>query len=403
LVRTRHRWLLAAGCIFIAANLRPAVTAVGPLLEDIRASTGMSAAAAGLLTTLPLLAFGLVAPMAPRLGRRLGLERALLAAMVLLTAGLVLRWGGTTPAVLAGTVVIGTAIAVGNVLVPGLIKQDFPDRTGLMMALYSTTLSAAAGIAAGLSVPLAQDAGLGWRGALAAWGVFAAAAVAVWWPHALRSRPPGEGAGGPHVVPRLRGSRIAWSVTTFMGLQSFVFYGLITWLPTVLQDDGMAAGAAGWMVTLMQVTSLGATMVMPILATRRPDQRTLVAGSVVVCLAGLVGLGMSGIGAAPIWISLIGLGTGATFSLALTFLVLRAADARNAAALSSMAQSGGYLLAATGPIGLGLLHDATGGWDWPIVALVVVMVGSLVTGLGAGRNAQVGAPGRHSANGASDG
>jgi len=160
--------LVAAGCLLIAANLRPAVTTVGPLIDGIRADTGMSAAVAGLLTALPLLVFAAVSPLAPRWARRIGIERTLLAAMVVLAAGLLLRSAGPIAALFAGTLVLGGAIAAGNVLLPSLVKQDFPHRAGLMTALYVTAVSGVAGLGSGLAVPLADDAGLGWRGSLAA-------------------------------------------------------------------------------------------------------------------------------------------------------------------------------------------------------------------------------------------
>jgi CP family cyanate transporter-like MFS transporter len=392
---TRRPWLLTAGCVLIAANLRPGITSAGPLLDEIRDATGMSAIVAGLLTTLPLVAFGLVSPLAPVIGRRVGIERTLLVAMGVLGLGLLVRSTGPTAVVLGGTAVVGTAMAFGNVLLPAVIKQDFPERAGVMMAVYSTTLAGTAGIAAGVTVPLADGAGLGWRGALAVWAALAAAAVIVWAPQARRtSGIVARGDGAPaRIVPRLRGSTLAWSVTAFMGLQSLVFYSLVTWLPTLLRDHGMSASTAGWMLALMQIVSLVSTVVVPVAAMRRGEQRALVAVSALTLLAGLIGLDALGTGAAVLWVSLLGLGSGALFSLALTFLILRAADAPHAAALSGMAQSVGYLLAAIGPIGLGLLHDAGNGWGLPLVALSVVTAAGCLVGMRAAADRKVGGDG----------
>jgi MFS transporter, CP family, cyanate transporter len=381
--------LVAAGCLLIAANLRPAITTVGPLIDDIRADTGMSSAVAGLLTALPLLMFAAVSPLAPRWARRIGIERMLLVAMVVLAAGLVVRSAGPVGAIFAGTLALGGAIAVGNVLVPGLVKQDFPERAGLMTALYTTAVVGMAGLASGLSVPLADGAGLGWRGSLAVWAVPAAVAALVWWPVARRARSV-PAAAGLEPLPRLRRSAVAWQVTLFMGFQSLLFHSLNTWLPALLADDGMSDATAGWMLGALQVASLAATMVVPIVAGRRRSQRGLVLLSTGSALLGLASLAALGASAALLSVGLLGLGTGACFSLALTFFVVRAADARVTAALSGMAQSLGYLLAATGPLLVGLLHDVTGSWDLGLVALAVATLGATVFGLGAARDRRIG-------------
>ena len=377
--------------MLVAANLRPAITGVGPVLDDIREGTGMSAAAAGLLTTLPLLAFAAISPVAPALGRRLGTERVLQLALVVLAVGLLVRSAGPIAAIFAGTVLLGAAIAVGNVLLPGFVKQDLPQRAGLLTALYTTTMAALAGLASGVSVPLAETAGLGWRGSLASWSLLAVVSLGVWFPYARRSRPTASPEGGRARI-RLRRSLLAWDVTLFMAMQSALFYGLITWLPTILEEDGMSASAAGWMLALMQVASLVTTMLAPILAGRGVSQPGLVLASALLTLLSFVGLWTLGSSAAAVWVIPLGLGTGAHFSLALTFLVLRAVDARHTSSLSGMAQSGGYLLAAAVPVGLGLVHDLTGSWDLPLVMLAGTGVGVLVFGLRAARDLQVGRP-----------
>jgi MFS transporter, CP family, cyanate transporter len=380
--------LVAVGCLLIATNLRAALSTVGPLLDDIRASTGMSAAVAGLLTSLPLLVFAAISPLAPKVARRFGIERTLLAAMLVLAAGLALRSAGPVSAILAGTLLLGAGIAVGNVLLPGLVKQDFAHRAGLMTALYTTAMVSVAGLASGVSVPLA-DAGLGWRGSLAVWAVPAVLCAVVWRPVARRAHtlPPSSDATA---VPRLRRSALAWQVTLFMGLQSLLFHSLNTWLPTLLVDDGLTPAAAGWMLGASQVASLAATMVVPVVAVRRRSQRGLVLLSTGTVLLGLAALGTVGGSAALLCVALLGLGTGACFSLSLTFFVLRAADARLTGALSGMAQSLGYLLAATGPLIVGLLHDLTGSWDLAILTLGLATLAAAAFGLGAARDRRVG-------------
>jgi CP family cyanate transporter-like MFS transporter len=382
--------LLIAGLMLLAANLRPTITAVGPVLTDIREATGMSAAAAGLLTSLPLLAFAGISPFAPLVAKRFGVERALLGSIVLLGAGTLLRSAGPAGAIFAGTAVLGSAIAIGNVLLPGLVKQDFPNRAGLLTALYSTTMSGMAGVASGISVGLAHGAGFGWRGALAVWTALAVVSAAAWAPYAFRvNHVPRNAGAAPVLAARLRSSRLAWQVTLFWGLQSAIFYSLITWLATILEDDGASAATAGWVVGIMQLAGLVTTIGVPILADRRPSQRGLVVAVSALTLVGLAGLGTIGADAPLLWVIPLGLGTGGFFGLALIVLVLRASDSERAGALSGMAQSVGYLICAAGPIGLGALHDATGGWDASVVALVLICAGALVFGLGAARDARV--------------
>jgi CP family cyanate transporter-like MFS transporter len=388
-IATRHvvrPGLVIAGCLLIAANLRPPITSVGPVVGDIRGDTGMSSAAAGLVTTLPLLAFAGVSPWAARIARRIGIERALQAALVVLVAGVLMRSAGASPALLLGTAVLGSGIAVANVLIPALIKQDFPERVGPMTSAYLTTMVGMAGIASGISVPLA-DTGLGWQGALAIWALLGVVAFAVWWPVARRAQhaPPEE----PRAPVRLRSSALAWQVTLFMGLQSLLFYSLIAWLPALLEDNGLSRTAAGWMLAVLQIASLAATMSVPVLAARRASQRRLVLLSSIAYLIGFAGLLAEGSTLAFVWTCFVGFGSGALFALALSFFALRSPDARHAGALSGMAQSIGYALAAGGPILIGFLHDQTGAWDASLVVLLGVSVAALGFGLLAARDRQV--------------
>jgi MFS transporter, CP family, cyanate transporter len=453
--------LLAAAILLLASNLRAAITAVGPLVGEIRADEGISHGLAGLITTLPLLAFAALSSLAPRIARRFGIERTLLASMVVLVVGILLRSSGPLAALFGGTALLGLAIAAGNVLLPGLIKRDFPDRTGWMTGLYSGAMGVTATVAVALAVPVADRAGLGWRGSLAYWAAPAAVAALVWLPLAHRSTrptspPPGiargaddapagnsqvprdaparnrrmpcdapastaqavdaaavgntnaagdapaagnaRGAGDAAVVagssgsvPSLWRSGLAWQVTIFMGLQSLVFYSTIAWLAEILRDRGLSSSAAGWLVSVAQFSGLVTSLAVPPIATRRASQRVHVTFSALLSLAGYSGLLLSGRGLLPLWCVLIGLGQGALFSLALTMFALRAPDARHAAELSGMAQTVGYLLAATGPTVLGPVHDLTGAWTVPLAALAATTVAILIAGLAAGRDALVAA------------
>jgi CP family cyanate transporter-like MFS transporter len=377
--------LLVSSIVLVAANLRPALTSVAPLIGEIRADAGLSNGVAGLLTTLPLLAFGVLSPVAPRLARRFGMERVLLASLLVLAAGILLRSAGQMAALFLGSAILGAAIAVGNVLLPGLVKRDFPERAGLMTSVYSTALAVSATLAAGVSLPIAQHAG--WRGSLALWFLPALVAAVAWVP---RLRDDRHDDAAAYRVGGLWRSSLAWQVTLFMGLQSLAYYVTLTWLPEILRSGGMSASRAGWMLALAQAVAIVSMFLAPIIAGRRPSQR-----GVVVVAAALNGAGILGLMTASgsiVWIILLGLGQGACFSLALTFFALRAPDPEHSAALSGMAQSVGYLFAAFGPALFGVLRDATHAWKVPLALLFVVVVCLMISGLGAARDAHVGVP-----------
>ena len=390
--------LLVLGFVLLAANLRPALTSVAPLIGQIRMDTGVSNGVAGLLTGLPLLAFGLLSSIAPRLARRFGMERVLLASMLVLAAGILLRSAGAIAMLFLGTAILGAAIALGNVLLPGLVKHEFPERAGLMTSVYVTAMAISAAIATGASFPIAEQAGIGWRGSLALWALLALVAAVAWFPKVRGADPANASTGTSRRVTGLWRSPLAWQVTLFMGLQALAYYVTLTWLPEILQEEGgMSAAQAGWMLALAQVVVIPSMFLAPVLADRRPSQYGVVVAAVTLTGAGTLGLLVAAGTATALWVVLIGLGQGACFSLALTFFVLRAPDPEHAAALSGMAQSVGYLLAAVGPFLFGVLRDATHAWTVPLALLFAVVVSLLLTGLGAARDAHVAEPGTPSA------
>ncbi len=373
--------LLVWGLLVVAANLRASVTAVGPLLDRVQAELGLSPAGAGLLNTVPLLAFAVLSPMVPRLAARWGPERLLWGALLVLTAGIAVRWASAVAALFAGTVLIGAGIAVGNVILPSLIKRDFPTKVGLLTAAYATVMGGVAAVASGVAVPISRLAPDGWRTAWGFWIVLALVAVVLWVPQLRAPRP------APQAIRRHRlpwGSGLAWAVTAFMGLQSLGFYVVVTWLPQVVQDSGVSAVAAGWLLFLFQAVAVVTGLVVPAVLRSVRDQRGVAAVSSAVLLAGYLGLLLAP-GWAVLWSVVLGLGGGACLVLALAFLSLRAPDAAAAGALSAMAQSIGYLLAAAGPVIFGLLHTVGPGWQAPIVLMCVAAAGQALVALVAGR------------------
>lgn len=381
-----QRGLLLASLMLIALNLRPALSSLAPLLRQIEGSTGLSSSAVGLLTTLPVLCLGLFAPLAPRLARRWGSERALGAILALLAAGIVLRSLLPPAGLFLGSLVAGACIGILGVLLPALVKRDFPAQAGQLMGLYTMMLCIGAALAAGATAPLAEAFGGHWQPALAAWALVALVALLVWLPQ-LRQPPsqtPARSAGGS-----LWRNRLAWQITLYMGLQSSLAYIVFGWLPTLLMDRGLGTVQAGLMLSGSVLTQLLSALTAPWLATRGRDQRLAIVVVMVLTLAGLLGCLYAPVGSLWLWAVVLGLGQGGTFSLALALLVLRSRDAETAGRLSGMAQGAGYSLASLGPLLVGVLHDATHSWAPMGVLFCVIAVLATLFGLGAGRTRYV--------------
>lgn len=385
---TRSSRSTAAPLLVVALNLRLAIAAVPPVLSQIRHGTDLSAAGGGLLTALPIFCFGLIALATPRLVRRFSMGPLLALTMVTVAAGSALRLAPSLLALFAGTAVIGAGIAVGNVLVPGILKRDFTRRIALMMGLYSLALSVSGAIPAGLTVPLERATGLGWRPAIAIWGLAAVVAAAFWLPHARRD-PEVAGSRDGSVAAALRRDPLAWCVTLFMGFQSFGFYASFNWIPTLLESHGATNGTAGWLLSFSTLPSMLGAFATPVLV-RRARPAGFVVLAVALCCGAYLGLLAAPVAAGGYpWMALMGLGQGAMLSLALGFIVARAGDSRGAAQLSTMAQGIGYLLASSGPFVVGALHGATGGWTVPMLVLLGSLVPLAACGLVAAQDRHV--------------
>jgi CP family cyanate transporter-like MFS transporter len=387
--------LLAGGVILVAINLRPAAASIGPVLDRIQSDTGLSSGWAGALATLPVLCFGLLAPLAPPLARRLGVHRAIEVAMVALTAGMLLRLVPGDVFLFFGTALAGAAIATANVLVPVIVRRDFPDRTGSAMALYTTSLIAFAALAAGTTVPLANSLGGGWRPGLGIWAAPAAIAALAWLPALMRRRANPAADGGaatrtPMVRPLLR-QPLAWQVTLFFAVQSGGFYTTLAWLPDIFRSHGASDSRAGFLLSLSIVVGLLTSTTLPVLATRMRDQRGLVVACCAVWAVGLVGLTVAPMSAPYLWAVLLGLGQNSTFPLALMLIVLRGGSVATTEGLSTLSQSVGYVLAAIFPLAVGAVHGATGSWTPPLILLLALLAPQLVFGLAAGRDRQLAA------------
>ena len=364
--------------VLAAFSLRPAIVAVGPLTAAIQDGTGLSSTATSLLTTVPLICLGLVAASASALSGRLGVDRAVLAALALVVAGITVRLLDPLSALFAGTVIAASGIALGNVLAPAAVKQYRPERVGAMMAVYSVALQSGATLASAATVPVRATFGLGWREALALWGLPAAVACGVWGPRAARTR---TAAGHTAAGTAVWRSMLGWTAALFIGLQSGVYFALTAWLPTLLHDHGLSNTAAGYMLSVVGVAGIAGGLPMPVLATRMRQQTPLVLSIAAAFAAGLLGLLAAPASAAALWSVLLGLGQGGGLSLALTLFTLRTRTAIGAAQLSGMAQTAGYLIAAAGPFAAGWAHALTGGWAVPLVLLLAALVPLTAAGI----------------------
>lgn len=386
-------WVMILGIVFIATNLRAPLTSVGPLVGHIRDQLQLSNALAGMITTLPLLAFAFISPFVPKLGRKFGIEFMILFAIIFLTFGILVRSISGTANLYIGTAMLGLAISVCNVLLPSLIKREFPEKIGVMTGVYSISMNLFGAIASGISIPIMMKTDYGWQGALGIWGILSFLSIFFWLPqmkkqHHLK-------AADTYTKPtqakaNLWRSPLAWQVTLFMGLQSLVFYVLIAWLPEILMQQGISSDQSGWLLSMMQLALLPFTFIIPIVAGRMSDQRLLVSITSILLITGILGLLYGGSSLIILWIILIGIGGGCAFGLAMMFFGLRTETAHQAAKLSGMAQSVGYLLAAIGPMLFGYLHDVTNSWDSPLLLLVGAALLLFVCGQGAAKNRFVG-------------
>ncbi|WP_409465008.1 CynX/NimT family MFS transporter [Amycolatopsis sp. GA6-003] len=377
-------WTLV-GLVLLALNLRAAITGVPPVLGRLQDEFGLSGLGVSVLTALPELCVGAFSALAPVLARRIGTTAAIAAALLAITLGLLLRVISAQPTLFAGTVLAGGGVAIGNVLLPAVIKRVFPDRVGPLTGLSMMLLSVGGAAGAGLAVPLEHLGG--WQLTLAAWTIPAVLAAVVWIPLSLRTRPPARPSAETPPASEsgsLLRSPLAWCVMIFMGMTSLMFYTLTSWLPEIMQGQGFSPATAGTMNSVVIIAGIPLGFVVPVVAARMRDQRPLVAGVVALMAVGLAGLLLAP-GAGWIWIAVFGVATGAAFPIALTLLNLRSATHTGTALLSGMAQCGGYLLAACGPLAFGLLHALTGGWHLPIWLLILLLAPELACGLVAAR------------------
>jgi len=377
------RFLLGVSLVLIAFNLRPVFSSASALLPEIKTELGLSSLGASLLTTLPVVCLGAFSPVAPRLAQRIGAERTLLGVLLLLALGTALRGLSSVPLLFIGTALAGASIAVGNVLLPGLVKRDFADRAALMTGFYTMALCAGAASAAGFTLPLEHVLGDSLSSALAAWGLPALIVGIIWLPQVLSTKSQVKRSG--FSVQGLWRDRLAWQVTLFMGLQSALAYCVFGWLVPILRERGVDGVTAGAIVSVSVMVQAAACLVAPQIAVRGKDQRLINASLCAVAVVALLGLLFAPLSTVWVWAVLQGIGQGGLIAVAMTTIVLRSRDPHVAAHLSGMAQCVGYLLAAIGPLVVGLIRGWTGSFAWSAVLFVALGAGAAINGWNAGR------------------
>lgn len=382
------RSTLLLGILLIAANLRAPITSLGPVLSELQQYFALSPAALGLLNALPLLIFACASPVAPWLTRHLSLERALFGVLCLIAVGCLLRSSGLYSGLWLGTLLIGSGIAVANVLVVPLVKRDFPSHTALCVGLYAATMALVAALASGLAAPLSNLTEYAWKLSLGIWFALALLAAIVWWPQLDKGSTVARSAAAVK-RPSVWRSAIAWQVSLFMALQTLVFYTLIDWFPAMVADVGIGATQAGAYLFAYQAIAVLANLSTSVLIKRLPDQRLI---GLICSLA--IAVGVCGLLLAPgwalLWLLFAGIGAGMSMVTCLTLFSLRAHDHHQAGSLSGMGQCVGYGLGAAGPFLAGWLHDLSGGWQAPLRVLLVAACAQVVFAVLAGRNKYVG-------------
>ncbi|EOO26774.1 cyanate transporter, partial [Bacillus cereus VD133] len=360
-----------------------------PIIGDIIKDMHLSNSQAGFITTMPLLAFAVFSPIAPKLGRRFGNEKLIAISLLVLAIGIWIRSIPSITLLLIGTAILGGAIAICNVLLASFIKQHFSKHVGIMTAIYTTVMGGFASIASGISISLEKSSSSGWEGGLTTWGILVIITLVIWIPQLRNTVKIKNSKKSSVKTAGVWSSAVAWKVTFFMGLQSLAFYVTVAWLPEILHSKGFDISTAAGLFSLMGFVGLPVTFIVPVLAYRFANQKMFVVSICVLYIIGLVGVLNPSTVLTVIGVICMGVGQGASISLSYAFIGLRTRNAEQAAELSGMAQSIGYLLAAVGPILFGYLRDASGSWTISVMGLIVVCICMLPVGLGAAKNSYV--------------
>lgn len=389
--RINERWGVIIAIVFIASTLRAPLTSVGPVIEEIKQVMEIDNSVAGILTTIPLIIFAIVSPLVSKVTSRLTMSRTIFYSTILLIVALFLRIAGDFNLFIIGTLLLGIAIAFGNVVLPSYVKWYFPMQIGLATGIYSGTMNFTAGLGGGLSFPLSEISPIGFRLSLSFWIIFGVIALLLWIPKArtgakLEQATVDQSKLETSKKVNIVKSKLAWMVALTMGFQSMVFYTMVAWVPSILIDRGLEPTTAGYLLMLNQFSQVPMTFIFPIVASKLKDQRILV---VIITILFLIGFSLfftQSLVLLIIGIVIVGLAMGACFSLCMTFFSIRANTSEGSISLSGFGQSVGYLIAAIGPFLIGYLYDTTGSWNSGVVALIIMSILIFIFGYPAAKN-----------------
>lgn len=376
----KERLLIILGIIFISFNLRAPITAVGSVVKLIKAEYLLSSGMAGFITTVPLLAFAIVSPFVSNVSKKIAYGKTMGIGLVLIMIGELIRSYTNNIGLFIGTIFIGVGIAIGNVLIPSIIKQKFKDKVGTMTSIYTSSMCIFAAVGAGVSIPIAEGLGLGWKNSLASWFILTVITFIIWLPQLKVKNTEDVKIKKDEKVEEVKSisiwkSKTAWWVTLFMGTQSLLFYSLVAWLPTIIMSKKMSDTFAGTMALTFQLVAIPATLVIPMLCDKFKNQRVLVFVSEAIYLLGMILFLIGNTeGIMLVSVILLSLGMGGSISLSIAFISLRSPNGARAAELSGMSQSAGYLFAAVGPILMGIIYDIQKSWNLPIILFGILII-----------------------------
>lgn len=382
-----HPVLLTAVILVIATTLRAPILGVGPLIQSLQSEFNLTTTMAGFLTTLPLIALGLIAPFAGNLAKVFGFEKTIFFALLIMVSGIILRSMGQEWQLYSGTLLIGVSIAVGNVLLPGMVKRDFSDKVASITGKYGVAIGVSAAVTSATAIPLMNR--FGWQVALACTLIFPVLGLALLYTRLDKSGKQAVGVATPvRKGKSVWSSWLAWQVTIFMSINSIIFYALVTWLPSVLTDAGNSKETAGSIHGFMQCASIVPGLILGSIVARRKDQKFIAA---VLCLFQCVAL--LGFALFPdlsyAWAFMFGMGSGGALILSLMFIGLRSTNPQQAASLSGMAQCVNFLIGAFGPAVAGRIHTLTGDWSEVLYIGVFLSLVMVIFGVCAGRNLKI--------------
>ncbi|MBF7019959.1 MFS transporter [Staphylococcus sp. 18_1_E_LY] len=390
--KTYYIYMLLIAILLVGATLRSPIASVGPLVPHIKSDLAMSNTAIGFMNTLPLIAFGLFSPLVPKIAAKLGIEVTLLISMFILSFGVIFRVFGDSTVLILGTLVVGIAISAGNVLTPSLIKSTFIKNTGFVVGLYSITMNLISALSSGLTSSIANSGTFDWKFAMQLWVIFPVLAIVAFFlrfPQLKVKENLTFGNINNEIATTVWKSKFAWAITLYMGLQSLIPYSLFAWLPQILETKGFNGNQAGWYMTIFQLAMLPINFIIPIITSKMQKQSFLTLTSGIFLVVGLLGVLLINNNWVIVFLVLIGLGTGATYSLAMMFFVLKTATVKKSSDLSGMAQSIGYILAASGPLLLGIISQQTGSWNFSIILLILVGVLVSIFGFISGKDTKI--------------